>query len=174
MNLKKSIESVILACTLLLVSAVSQAAFIKVDITAVSDDGDIGVAKLLYNDADVVAGLVTTFHAASRVEIFGQTIYLNNAFDTPTLTLSGGTNSDGTVEHTSFDVTFVDESPVDILEAGIESFSFSGDLTFELTDSKGINYSGAVLTTVVPIPASAWLFVSGLLGLVGMQRRRKG
>ena len=173
MNLKKSVESVILACTLLLVSAASQAAFIKVDITAVSDNGDTAVAKLVYDDTSIVGGVPTAYHPGSRIEIFGQTIFLSNAFDTPTLTLSGGTNSDGTVEHTSFNVTFVDMNPIDILEPGIESFSFSGDLTFEGTDGKGINYSGAVLTTV-PLPASAWLFVSGLLGLVGMQRRRKG
>lgn len=173
MNLKKSIESVILACTLLLVSAAGQAATF-VDITAVSDDGDIGVAKLIYFDAAIVGGVVTTFHPGSTIEIFGQTFSLSDAFDTPTLTLSGGLNPDTTVEHTSFDVTFVDMSPIDILESGIESFSF-GDLTHTGFNGKAITYSGVLTTTtVVPLPASAWLFVSGLLGLVGMQRRRKG
>ena len=28
-------------------------------------------------------------------------------------------------------------------------------------------------STVVPVPAAAWLFSSGLLGLIGMARRRK-
>jgi hypothetical protein len=28
-------------------------------------------------------------------------------------------------------------------------------------------------STVVPVPAAAWLFGSGLLGLIGMARRRK-
>ena len=121
----------------------------------------------------VVNDVVTTFHPVSYIEIFGQTFSLGDAFDTPTLTLSGGLNPDTTVEHTSFDATFFDLSPIDILEPGIESFSFSGDLTYTGYDGKNILYSSVLTTTtVVPLPASAWLFVSGLLGLVGMQRRK--
>ena len=52
MNLKKSIGSVVLACSLLLVSAASQAASAEqLIINAVSDDGDTAVVKLVYVDS---------------------------------------------------------------------------------------------------------------------------
>ena len=38
---------------------------------------------------------------------------------------------------------------------------------------KGVFVSGSVSPTVVPLPASAWLLGSGLLGLMGVARRRK-
>ena len=36
-----------------------------------------------------------------------------------------------------------------------------------------MNYVGGVATNPVPVPAAAWLFGSGLLGLVGVARRNK-
>jgi len=39
------------------------------------------------------------------------------------------------------------------------------------TDAALLNYD--FITTPVPVPAAAWLFGSGLLGLIGFARRKK-
>jgi hypothetical protein len=56
--------------------------------------------------------------------------------------------------------------------------SWSGDtsVTFLGADSYDVNFSdGSVLqvdVTVIPVPSAVWLFGSGLLGLVGIARRK--
>jgi hypothetical protein len=50
----------------------------------------------------------------------------------------------------------------------------SGDFFIEATSQSSWNgFSNAKLYGEVPIPAAAWLFGSGLLGLVGIARRKK-
>lgn len=46
----------------------------------------------------------------------------------------------------------------------------TGNYTLKITMA---NYVNATSATVVPLPAAAWLFGSGLLGLVGVVRRKK-
>ena len=62
------------------------------------------------------------------------------------------------------------------------SNSFTGDLAydlmtvkidFSLTPDSTVGISGFVQQVVVPIPAAVWLFGSGLLGLIGIARRKK-
>ena len=62
------------------------------------------------------------------------------------------------------------------------SNSFTGDLAydlmivkidFSLSADSTVGISGFVQQVVVPIPAAVWLFGSGLLGLVGIARRKK-
>ena len=62
------------------------------------------------------------------------------------------------------------------------SNSFTGDLAYDLMTVKidfslsansTVGLSGFVQQVAVPIPAAVWLFGSGLLGLVGMARRKK-
>lgn len=47
-------------------------------------------------------------------------------------------------------------------------------LTGGLMHNKGINFDGfgSFLVKAVPIPAGIWLFVSGILGLIGITRKR--
>lgn len=47
----------------------------------------------------------------------------------------------------------------------------AAQLTF---DTSGGVYVVDVVTTVIPVPAAAWLLGSGLIGLVGVARRRHG
>lgn len=62
------------------------------------------------------------------------------------------------------------------------SNTFTGDLAYDLMEVKvdfalsadsSVGISGFVQQTVVPVPAAVWLFGSGLIGLVGMARRKK-
>ena len=177
MNLKKSIERVILASALLLASAASQAAFVShiINTTIIGGDfdGEIGKATLVFDPTsyDANTGTASVWHGISLLEgfkIFGQQFSITDADGgTPVMTFDTGL---ATGVLTSLDFTIFDNSPTDILEANVDFIRVADDIV-HVSDSKGRKYTG---TTVVPLPASAWLFASGLLGLVGMQRRRKG
>jgi hypothetical protein len=166
MKIKQLMESVILASVVLLVSTTSQAASIRILSHVDGDPTTFGNAALVYNDADVINGVVTVFHPGSKVTVFGQEFGLDDSFSTTSLTV----DSSGLV--TEFNFLLIDGSPVDIIDPDIESISFSSLLTYTGSGAKGDNYSGTLTVSAVPLPASAWLFVSGLLGLVGMQRRK--
>jgi len=168
MKFKKSIETVILASGLLLASTASQASLIIHTINTTVDggvfDGEIGKAILAFdtNDYDANTGMVSTWHGATKFQIFGETFSVTDGA-APVLSFDGS----GTL--TSLDFTIFD-GPGDLIsEAGVDFIHFADDIQFVSSGSKGKFYTG---TTVVPLPASAWLFVSGLLGLVGMQRRK--
>jgi hypothetical protein len=45
-------------------------------------------------------------------------------------------------------------------------------VAFGLTDQTGVGFSGLVQQTPVPVPAAVWLFGSGLLGLMGVIRKK--
>lgn len=47
------------------------------------------------------------------------------------------------------------------------------DPTWEYADQFEVIVSPAINNTVVPVPAAVWLFSSGLIGLVGVARRKK-
>jgi hypothetical protein len=57
----------------------------------------------------------------------------------------------------------------DIYDAG-RIASFSSDPTTGIIGTGDFTFSAA---TVVPVPPAVWLFSSGLLGLIGIGRRRK-
>lgn len=50
-------------------------------------------------------------------------------------------------------------------------YDFSG-VSLAITTLPATGYSSTLLPTIVPIPMSVWLLGSGLLGLIGMARRR--
>lgn len=45
-------------------------------------------------------------------------------------------------------------------------------LSFPVAEGGWFDTSGQTTTTVVPVPAAAWLFVGGLVGLAGVSRRK--
>jgi hypothetical protein len=172
MKIKKHIGSVVLATVLCLAGFASQAASVihtvKTTVNGGLFDGEIGKALLVFdsNNYDANTGTVSAWHGASKFEIFGQTFSVTDGA-APVLTFDTGL-ANGLL--TSLDFTIFDNNPTDILEANVDFIRFADDIQFTSSGSKGKFYSGT--TTVVPLPASAWLFVSGLLGLVGMQRRK--
>ncbi len=175
--MKKTIERVILVSALLLASATSQAAnvlhTINTTIIGGDFDGEIGRAILAFdaNDYDANTGTVSAWHGVSLLKgftIFGQEFSVTDADGgTPVLTFDTGL---ATGVLTSLDFTIFDNNPTDILQANVGVIHAADDIQFVSSGSKGKKYTAT--TTVVPLPASAWLFVSGLLGLVGMQRRK--
>ena len=56
---------------------------------------------------------------------------------------------------------------------GAWGFGFSGGFQNNLSKNRDFPYGWAVRAGDVPIPAALWLFGSGLLGLIGMARRKK-
>ncbi len=57
---------------------------------------------------------------------------------------------------------------------GITSITVNGeDIPFTLTSQSGHDWTQSSIPTAVPIPAAVWLFGSGLLGLIGVARRKR-
>jgi hypothetical protein len=46
-------------------------------------------------------------------------------------------------------------------------------LAFSLSSLDSVGFSGRIVQTPVPLPAAAWMFGSGLLGLLGIVRRKR-
>ncbi len=56
---------------------------------------------------------------------------------------------------------------------GISSITVNGvEVAFDLTSWSNHDWKQSSIPSAVPVPAAAWLFGSGLLGLVGIARRR--
>ena len=65
------------------------------------------------------------------------------------------------------DPTADDDSALFSIDPDTAEITFIG-----YTGSAGYLYSGGLAVTPVPLPATIWLFASGLLGLVGIARRK--
>ncbi len=54
-----------------------------------------------------------------------------------------------------------------------QSFTLNGGTAQFITNGFGITFTTDYVLTAVPLPATVWMFGSGLAGLVGFSRRRK-
>jgi len=177
-------KSFILMMVLGLSSYSANAAMILVDVFVGNDsDGTIDIATLL-TGVDAVTEL-------DRVD-WDSTIAADQT--SGALTVTG----DGTIEPTSGTWTYDGTGSVDYLTVKFDGvFALfevtDGDITGDWDtsvfgnefqscfggggggrsscDPYGLSHI-AVYTTVVPVPAALWLFGSGLLGLIGVARRR--
>ena len=115
-----------------------------------------------------ITGGVAAFNVAVGTTLFeGSFInwsYVNNIFGGPGESFSG--SGTGAVNQNIVDLTVSDSD---------NPFAFGG---FSLQSTNGAVLSTDFLMTatgdrtVVPVPAAAWLFGSGLLGLMGVARRK--
>jgi hypothetical protein len=101
-------------------------------------------------DIDAVLGL--EIYGGGGADLFRIT-----PSDTTVINIFGGTDSDVLDYFGPGFVTYTDSSSGIITAAGFSD----------------VNFSNIETLNIVPIPAAAWLFGSGLIGLIGIARRKK-
>ena len=126
-------------------------------------DGDIITTPGLYDIDTIEGGLITGIEVAEG-QWFGHLLFdWGVSLDTDLVLVWDVTHQpDGSIELVSTDVIS------DLFPTGSGA---PGHPTIE-GPTVGFSYSFDLLLTPVPVPAAAWLFGSGLLGLIGLARRK--
>ena len=153
-----------------------------VTVTTGVSDPLIGPGRIDVNSLQVSGGSGTLEISLTDTDFTGVFSQYTTGF--------GGT-TDGSVDFIFlYGNTNTELSGLVIDDYGGETGNFSGGSTvstesptspYSLTIGADVTHTGpgqitsfdAVLTTVVPVPPAVWLFGSGLLGLVGIARRKK-
>lgn len=177
----------VLATGLLLVSATAGAAFVK----TTGDDQQIAEAIL---NLDVNGTTYTVnFEPTTANDIYGTAprtydfgtdsaaqaandaiIAALNAHLTSEITLVGGLLSSNNSDQ--YHIGYADNGDVDTVVGKFNDPTASnwGSLgTSPVAADAALIYADFIPGATVPVPAAVWLFGSGLLGLVGMARRKK-
>ena len=146
---------------------------------------NIGVDVIQTAMSDGSASNGTAISDAS-IGVYFQTIFNNSAqtlsfnFDYDIIALATATGDDA-LSSASIQIDkglFTGIYFVDVLASANDDQSTSGSFSFEVTAGNvgqfntALNSNGSA-TSVVPVPAAAWLFGNGLIGLVGVARRKK-
>lgn len=117
--------------------------------------------------------------AANTIEIFGTVAGLGSGLgSTPSILLSGSFSSWDYGPALGGGEFFMGEGPdaknADLLTAlGIDPGTPFQHFGFSLESVNGNVNSTDIMNTAVPVPAAVWLFGSGLIGLIGIARRKK-
>lgn len=176
----------IIALFLVTAALLSPVANANVLVTPALEIGDLGAGDFILGDATTLTingtgtGIITNFSPFTVTDITDVDFVLtatrgsNNGVD---YLFTNGTITAGAYINTTFNTLTMSE---------IFGFAdFSADLAnggrieggFMLTGDIASNFGGDTLiakaSPVVPVPAAVWLFGSGLLGLVGVARRKK-
>lgn len=192
LNIQKLLKNLVLPLAILLPVAVNAAVIgPKLDINGnglTNTEGNDGVflSSTKFNVINAVAGTILRDAAdGGNIDIADELFNLTSTgtYDSTNGGLFSGTFTIGGLLSGSFTNLAV-SAPATIF--GITSSSFGGDLFYtggslagSLTTGRiegtfnGDNLKAKVgAVSVVPVPAAVWLFGSGLLGLVGVARRK--
>ena len=112
----------------------------------------------------------------SKTESFGDPItsWAQDEFGLGTLTITSSTDTSGTweLDGSAAPLFFVDK-----YDGMYDIYTYMGAGTSPYSDdwtrASGATTSHLSVYGVVPIPAAVWLFGSGLIGLIGIARRKK-
>ena len=123
------------------------------------DSGTVGLNAIYFYASDVISANVT----------FGDATWTESLLDNFSMSISSGNVS-------SLSYAFLPTTSATVEGPIILNFPLSITGT-DISSGEAINYgyieSAQTVTTVVPIPAAVWLFGSGLLGLIGIAKRKK-
>jgi len=148
-------------------------------VSFVNGYGLLGLALSFSQDPSSPISTADVFSNAATVGVSG----CSNPTLFPLATVCKNINGGSLGVSIDFPIDYVNPSNGVFLQAAInciDNGDFGGtcDATDPITISlpPGVTFtsaSGQFLTAPVPIPAAAWLFGSGLLGLIGVARRKK-
>lgn len=176
------------AVTALVLSTSANAAMITWDIVTTYSD----LAGTITFDDTPISGLVDGALDTNDTHIYGATLTLassvlginytntdtlfqplTNTYDNKHIDYAVDTNSNAGSISLLFSANSDQGSPA----IGVSEYwlTVNGDSSYRwaFTDSDGVNGDTNIPPSTVPVPAAVWLFGSGLLGLVGMARRKK-
>lgn len=177
----------IIALFLVTAALLSPVANANVLVTPALEIGDLGAGDFILGDATTLTingtgtGIITNFSPFTVTDITDVDFVLtatrgsNNGVD---YLFTNGTITAGAYINTTFDTLTMDETfglasfTADLANGGRIEGGFmllTGDIASDFTGDTLI----AKASPVVPVPAAVWLFGSGLLGLVGVARRKK-
>ena len=174
----KNIIKVLLTCFITLTAVNANAALVKSSSLTVGGLLDIGEGITLDNASYItLAGVTGTSATGDIDDVWGITGSGGTVNLPPpnTVSVPNFMNIDGW----NFDLSTINTLGVptaDLLKlegTGLlhDADNNSYNATWSFTAQSPTNYSMTV-TTVVPVPAAAWLFGSGLIGLVGLARKK--
>ena len=176
------LRAILISTALITLAPIANAALVAPAL----DIGDLGSGDFISGDATTLTidgtgtGIITNFDPYTVTDITDVDFVLtatrgsNNGVD---YLFTNGTITAGTYINTTFDTLTMSEN--------LGFASFLADLAnggrieggFMLTGDIASNFAGdtliAIASPVVPVPAAVWLFGSGLIGLIGVARRKK-
>lgn len=144
--------------------------------------GTVGTGSLIFDDSILDLDGYGYFAPIDNVpfdfsfNIFGQTFVSNNDSEFPYY--PEFEIIDSKLDYMAFFVSETGPNVTQINQAGIDAFGFGidGYGDYFTLDNNGVYqgelYVEGIVVSAVPVPAAAWLFGTGLMGLVGFGRRK--
>ncbi len=144
--------------------------------------GDMSVDSFVTATSDPTATVGLTFAGGELVKSSGFELVLFEIGTAESMTVSVNGTPLGSFTPSPVDpqelITGVaptgETGALNAVGINLDSFDLSVEVTIELgLAQSGADFALAGALTAVPVPAAVWLFGSGLLGLVGVARRKK-